>query len=257
MSASAFIDRIAPLAVQLRVEGSPIFPSVRIAQAGLETGWKIPSWNNLGGYKVGSGKLTPYWRGAIVHKGTWEVYDGKRVDVKAAFRAYDSVEHFFRDQDLLFENARYKPVRTAQTPEDQADMLRACGYATDPQYAAKLKTIIHAYDLKRYDAEAEVGKQMLDDMRTKIAELEAEQAELRKRVEWLERRTCMEVPEWAQEAVNKAVAAGIIDTPSGGSVDFYRALTVMHRSGLFCGKPARDADNKENLTVEKRTNVRI
>ena len=60
MSASAFIAQIAPIAVQLRVEGSPIFPSVRIAQAGLETGWKIPAWNNLGGYKGGSGKLTPY-----------------------------------------------------------------------------------------------------------------------------------------------------------------------------------------------------
>jgi flagellum-specific peptidoglycan hydrolase FlgJ len=79
MSAAAFIAQIAPIAVQLRIEGSPIFPSVRIAQSGLETGWKIPPWNNLGGYKVGSGKLTPYWRGKIVTKGTWEVYDGKRV----------------------------------------------------------------------------------------------------------------------------------------------------------------------------------
>src|SRR5690606_37955886 len=141
MSAAAFIARSAPLAVQLRLEGSPIFPSVRIAQSGLETGWKIPAWNNLGGYKVGSGKLTPCWRGKIVNKGTWEVYDGKRVDVTAAFRAYDSVEDFFRDQDLLFELPRYDRVRLATTPEEQADMLQKCGYATDPAYATKLKRI--------------------------------------------------------------------------------------------------------------------
>src|SRR5690606_36208426 len=113
------------LAVQLRLEGSPIFPSVRIAQTGLETGWTIPPWNNLGGYKVGSGKLTPYWRGAIIHKGTWEVIDGERKDVTAAFRAYDSVEDFFRDQDLLFASARYARVRAAKSPSVQANMLQA------------------------------------------------------------------------------------------------------------------------------------
>ena len=160
MSAASFIAQIAPIAVQLRVEGSPIFPSVRIAQAGLETGWKIPSWNNLGGYKVGSGKLTPYWRGKIVNKGTWEVYDGKRVDVTAAFRAYDSVEDFFRDQDLLFGISRYARVRAARTPEEQADMLQACGYATDPAYASKLVGIIRTYGLKRYDEEADNQMQL-------------------------------------------------------------------------------------------------
>lgn len=231
MSASAFIAQIAPIAVQLRVEGSPIFPSVRIAQAGLETGWKITAWNNLGGYKVGSGKLTPYWRGKIVNKGTWEVYDGKRVDVTAAFRAYDSVEDFFRDQDLLFENKRYTGVRTAQSPEEQADMLQACGYATDPQYAQKLRNIIAAHNLKRYDTEAEVQKQMIGELKKQIEQLTAEQAQLRQRLKTLESRARVDVPAWAREAVDAAVKAGIVDTPEGGSLDFYRMLTVMHRTG--------------------------
>jgi len=231
MSAAAFIAQIAPIAVQLRIEGSPIFPSVRIAQSGLETGWKIPPWNNLGGYKVGSGKLTPYWRGKIVTKGTWEVYDGKRVDATAAFRAYDSVEDFFRDQDLLFENKRYTGVRTAQSPEEQADMLQACGYATDPQYAQKLRNIIAAHNLKRYDPEAEVQKQMIGELKKQIEQLTAEQAQLRQRLETLESRARVDVPAWAREAVDAAVKAGIVDTPEGGSLDFYRMLTVMHRTG--------------------------
>jgi len=231
MSASAFIAQIAPITVQLRVEGSPIFPSVRIAQSGLETGWKIPPWNNLGGYKVGSGKLTPYWRGKIVTKGTWEVYDGKRVDATAAFRAYDSVEDFFRDQDLLFENKRYTGVRTAQSPEEQADMLQACGYATDPQYAQKLRNIIAAHNLKRYDTEAEVQKQMIGELKKQIEQLTAEQAQLRQRLKTLESRARVDVPAWAREAVDAAVKAGIVDTPEGGSLDFYRMLTVMHRTG--------------------------
>lgn len=151
MSQSKFIETIAPYAQQLRKEGSRIFPSIRIAQSALETGWKIPSWNNLGGYKVGSGKPNQYWKGKVVNKGTWEVYDGQRVDIVAAFRAYDSIGDYFRDQDLLFNISRYQRVREAQTPEQQAQMLSACGYATDPQYASKLISIINTYGLKKYD----------------------------------------------------------------------------------------------------------
>jgi flagellar protein FlgJ len=232
-AAVTFIVRIAPIAVDLRVEGSPIFPSVRIAQAGLETGWSIPPWNNLGGYKVGSGKPNQYWKGQVVYKGTWEVYDGKRVDITAAFRAYDSIEDFFRDQDLLFQIPRYDRVRLATTPEQQADMLQKCGYATDPQYGEKLKRIIDNYDLKRYDLEAEVEITVIEGLRRQVEQLAAENKRLQQRVEKLENRARMEVPEWAREAVDAAVAAGIVDTPDGGSYDFYRLLTVMYRRGLI------------------------
>jgi spore germination cell wall hydrolase CwlJ-like protein len=43
----------------------------------------------------------------------------------------------------------------------------------------------------------------------------------------------MPVPDWAREAVDAAVAAGIVDTPEGGSYDFYRMLTVLFRKGLI------------------------
>jgi len=232
MTIASFIVTIAPIAIKLHVEGSPIFPSVRIAQAGLETGWSIPPWNNLVGFKVGSRPPNGYWKGAYVNKGTWEVYDGKRTDVVAAFRAYDSIEDCFRDQDELFKLTRYARVRNARTPEEQADMLQVCGYATDPQYAAKLKNIIFMYDLKRYDIQAEVEKRMLEELKTKIEQLAAENKQLKQRIEKLESRARMEVPEWAEPAVEAAVKAGIVDTPEGGSYDFYRVLTVLHRKGL-------------------------
>jgi len=236
-AAAAFIVKIAPIAVQLRVDGSPIFPSVRIAQAGLETGWKIPEHKNMGGYKVGSGQLTPYWRGKIVNKGTWEVYDGKRVDVTAAFRAYDSVEDFFRDQDLLFQIPRYDRVRLATTPEQQADMLQACGYATDPAYGQKLKNLIGMYNLKKYDQEAEDVLQELQNavknLQSQINSQRDQIAALDRKVKRLEGKQSMPVPEWAKEAVEAAVRAGVVDTPEGGSYDFYRLLTVMYRKGLI------------------------
>ena len=131
-----------------------MFPSVRLAQNLLETGGVIHSWNNLGGIKVGSGQLTPYWRGRTVSKDTWEVYNGRRVNESADFRAYDSVYDYYKDQDLLLQLPRYARVRAADTPEEQARALQASGYATDPQYASKLIGIINQYGLKRYDRQA-------------------------------------------------------------------------------------------------------
>ena len=151
MTRKEFIQTLLPHVQKVRAEGSKMFPSVRLAQNILETGGKIHDYFNLGGIKVGSGKPNAYWKGKVVNKGTWEVYDGKKVDIVAAFRAYDSLYDFYKDQDILFENARYKEVREAKTPEDQAVALYKCGYATDPQYFKKLIDIIKAEGLKIYD----------------------------------------------------------------------------------------------------------
>ncbi|MNZ81584.1 Exo-glucosaminidase LytG precursor [compost metagenome] len=151
-----FFAKLAPTVIRVRQEGSMMFPSVRLAQNLLETGGVIHHWNNLGGIKVGSGRKNAYWQGEAVVKGTWEVIDGRSVSMKAAFRGYKSVYHFYKDLDLLLAISRYERVRKATTPERQAEMLQACGYATDPAYAAKLKSIIEKYGLKKYDAAGSV-----------------------------------------------------------------------------------------------------
>jgi len=151
LSKPEFIAILAPMAVQARREGSPLFPSVRLAQNLLETGGVIHPWNNLGGIKVGSGTPNAFWKGQWVRKGTWEVENGTRVDTAANFRAYESVYHFYKDQDLLFRLPRYERVRKAGTPSAQAEALRQCGYATDPQYGAKINSIIQSYRLTQYD----------------------------------------------------------------------------------------------------------
>ncbi|MEW4368508.1 glycoside hydrolase family 25 protein [Paenibacillus kandeliae] len=53
------------------------------------------------------------------------------------------------------------------------------------------------------------------------------------RVQSVENSHAMDVPEWAEEAVKKAVSAGIIHNPDSGSYDFYRLLTVLDRKGLI------------------------
>ena len=152
LTRNQFIAALAPTVLRVKREGSVMFPSVRLAQILLETGGVIHEWYNLGGIKVGSGQTNAFWHGEAVVKGTWEVIDGRSMNTRAAFRAYKSVYHFYKDLDLLLATPRYERVRKAMTPERQADMLFACGYATDPAYPSKLKAIIEQYGLKKYDA---------------------------------------------------------------------------------------------------------
>jgi len=243
-----FFELLAPVAIRVRNEGSSMFPSLRLAQNWLETGGKIPSWNNLGGYKVGSGKPNAYWRGAIVNKGTWEVYDNQRIEVVAAFRAYDSIYDFYKDQDLLFMIKRYERVRAAQSPKQQAQALQACGYATDPSYAAKLIAIMESNGLQQYDITAEEDLPMTEGEKQAfqaledtvkqlsaaiVTEQEVKITALESRVSVLEGKYTMDVPSWAKEAVDAAIKAKLIDTPNGGGLDFYRLLTVMRRKKLI------------------------
>lgn len=164
MTRQEFVAVVAPIAQKLWDAGDTfIFPSIRLAQTLLETGGKIHPWKNIVGYKVGSGKLTPYWHGHSVNTKTWEVYDGVRHDnITANWRAYASIEDCLRDQDLLFQLDRYKDVRQAKTPEDQAVALYRCGYATDPDYHKKLIEIARGF--KQYDTQrkpqSKEGKRM-------------------------------------------------------------------------------------------------
>jgi len=169
LTKAQFISTLAPQAVKARREGSPLFPSVRIAQNLLETGGVIHSWYNLGGIKVGTGKPNAYWKGKTVYKGTWEDYGSGRVNTAAYFRVYDSVYAFYKDQDLLFQLPRYARVRFAKTPESQAEALRLCGYATDPQYGSKITSLIQSNRLKQYDVEAESPEQVPEPPVVKVS----------------------------------------------------------------------------------------
>ena len=52
---------------------------------------------------------------------------------------------------FLQQYKRYANVFTAKTPEEQANALQNAGYATDPNYAGKLISIINTYNFKRFD----------------------------------------------------------------------------------------------------------
>lgn len=85
-----------------------------------------------------------------------------------------------------------------------------------------------------YTVLKEGDDQMFEELRSQIDALRQQNESLTQRVQQLESlHNLTEIPTWAQEAVNAAVAAGLVDTPEGGSRDFYRILTVMERAGLL------------------------
>lgn len=138
-------------AVQSACKGTPIFPSVCLAQAILETGWgKARRGNNLFGIKA-TGKPNEYWDGSAFVSPTVEYVNGVKIKVNSKFRAYKTLEDSIRDHNRLFYNKRYASVLQANTPEAQAKAIKASGYATDPGYAEKLISLINKYNLKQYD----------------------------------------------------------------------------------------------------------
>ncbi len=97
--------------------------------------------HNLFGIKAGAN-----WKGATVDAVTTEVVGGVARRVVQKFRAYGSLEEGFADYaKLLASSPRYaKGVVGAPDAASFARALAAGGYATDPQYAAKLERVIAA-----------------------------------------------------------------------------------------------------------------
>lgn len=132
--------------------GTPLFPSVKMAQCILETGWgKRIVGNNLFGIK-GRGYKTPYWDGSVIYANTQEYTNGSAGIYNEPFRNYKTQEDSVKDHNhLLLTLSRYQDVRQAKTPEEQANALQKNGYATDPNYASKLINLINRYNLKTLD----------------------------------------------------------------------------------------------------------
>ncbi|MFM2346216.1 MAG: flagellar assembly peptidoglycan hydrolase FlgJ [Pseudomonadota bacterium] len=145
-SARQFIGRHAE-AAQAVARSSGIPADFMLAQAAHETGWGRreirgsdgSTSHNLFGIKAGAG-----WTGPTVTVTTTEVIDGTPRKVRANFRAYASYEESFRDYArLIGTSPRYaEAMRSTGDAAAFAGSLQRAGYATDPDYAGKLKRVI-------------------------------------------------------------------------------------------------------------------
>lgn len=142
----AFLSRLGPEAEEAsRSTGIPA--KFMLGQAALESGWgkrQIIAADGTPSHNLFGIKASGNWTGRVVEATTTEYVNGvpqKRVE---KFRAYDSYADSFRDYArLMRSNPRYENVlANARDVHGFAQGLQRAGYATDPQYAAKLTRII-------------------------------------------------------------------------------------------------------------------
>src|ERR1700736_4733655 len=151
-SAGEFVDQVLP-SIRTAAEALGMNPLVLLAQAALETGWGkrmartadgSPSLNLFGI------KADDTWAGARAAANTIEYAGGVATQRQAAFRAYGSIQESVNDfANLLKNSPRYRHAAAAG-PDAQAyvDGIGRSGYATDPEYAAKLNDILHGNTLR-------------------------------------------------------------------------------------------------------------
>lgn len=159
-----FVIRYYPYAKKAS-EKSGIPVLFALAQSALESGWgKSAKGNMMFGVKKGSGKNYGGWQGHSQLITTTEyssvstrnypfIYPGYPIQtasgkwkyrIKDFFRAYPSPFFSFIDwAGLLIKNSRYRnAILHRNDPYRFADEVARAGYATDPNYASKVKSIM-------------------------------------------------------------------------------------------------------------------
>jgi len=114
-------------------------PLIIVAQAALESGWgehtPKPDSGHGESYNFYGIKADNGWRGPT-SGGHWTTIQGK-------FRAYSSLEAgFVGYSEFIHDNPRYRhALAVAGDPEAYLKALQQAGYATDPDYAAKVLAV--------------------------------------------------------------------------------------------------------------------
>ena len=146
-SQTEFVQKHAQIASEVE-KATGIPANFMLGQAGHETGWgrfEIKQKggalsHNLFGIKAGAG-----WTGKVAEVTTTEYVNGVAEKKVARFRAYDSYADAFKDYArLISDSPRYAKAREqTHSALAFATGLQKAGYATDPQYAAKLSRAIN------------------------------------------------------------------------------------------------------------------
>ena len=158
--AKEFINRIAPMMqAEAQKRGYKIC-STAIAQAvtegAAETSKLAKDYHNHFGLKCGS-----KWKGPSVNMKTKEEYTvGNLTTIKDNFRVYPNDEEGVKGYYDFINTSRYANLKTATTPKQYAEFLKADGYATSSTYVNTLVSTVNKYGLDKYDGNKVV---ILDD----------------------------------------------------------------------------------------------
>ena len=119
-----------------------------IGQAALESGWgkrEIKALDGTPSHNLFGIKANASWKGKVVEAMTTEYVHGVKQNRIEKFRAYDSYAETFQDfAKLMKNNPRYEKVMAnLDNLHNYATAIQKSGYATDPNYASKLISVVN------------------------------------------------------------------------------------------------------------------
>jgi hypothetical protein len=140
MTPQEFYSQYLPYAEKVSNQ-TGLDPRLVLAQAALETGYgkSAPNMNFFG--------IKSHGRKGGRTLQTSEFENGQMVNQPASFRGYESPDQSFQDYArFLKSNPRYEGVLSAEGIGNQISAMAKSGYATDPNYGAKLANIADKFD---------------------------------------------------------------------------------------------------------------
>ena len=145
-----FIEDIARYVIKYASSYGILVHSAIIAQAILESGWGksgLAKYHNYFGMKCGGS-----WKGKSVNMATKEEYTvGTLTDIKANFRAYDSMEEGVKGYFEFINYSRYANLKGVTDPKEYLELIKADGYATSSTYVNNVYRVVKEYNLTAYD----------------------------------------------------------------------------------------------------------
>lgn len=151
-----YIDRYAQIAIaEQKANGIPA--SITLAQGLLESAAGKSTLATKGNNHFGI-KCHSTWRGDTLLRNDDEANE--------CFRVYSSVAESFADHSKFLHGKRYRQLFDYDITDyaSWAHGLKRCGYATDPNYASRLITIIERYNLYLYDSKEGRNTEEIADM---------------------------------------------------------------------------------------------
>ena len=104
-------------------------------------------YHNYFGMKAGKS-----WKGKSICLRTGEEYStGKITFINDSFRVYDNMEEGVKGYFTFISSARYANLKTARTPQEYLERIKADGYATSSSYVQTNMKRISLYGLRVYD----------------------------------------------------------------------------------------------------------
>ena len=167
--AQSFIKQLYP-AAQQAAEKLGLDPKALLAQAAIETGWGKHMIHNTSGqnsHNLFGIKADRRWQGDRAMVNTIEFEQGVAATKKAPFRMYNSFADSMQDYvSFVQKNTRYQEaIKQSQSPQDYFSELQKAGYATDPEYANKVISVLEGDQFKLYSAEQLSTESTADGMK--------------------------------------------------------------------------------------------